>query len=156
MAVPGTEFAGGYQEHKFLRGPDIAKALGWRAAPDLETLTTAANQYAAAQLELQANYARTASLPALDATIETLKSELERARGAASTCLLCLGWGNGFLSKAAFLDTGYESYRKILRSIPPLARSIRDNVPFPKTRRIVFADGQPSTLPGWVKFDLSN
>jgi CRISPR-associated protein Csm5 len=53
------------------------------------------------------------------------------------------------------LDTGHESYRKILRAIPPLARSIRDNVPFPKTRRIVFANGQPSTLPGWVKFDLA-
>lgn len=156
MAVPGTEFTGGYQEHKFLRDPDVAKALGWRAAPDLATLTAAANQYAAAQLELQANYARTASLPALDATIETLKSELERARAATSTCLLCLGWGNGFLSKTAFLDTGHEAYRKILRAIPPLARSIRDNVPFPKTRRIVFANGQPSTLPGWVKFDLSN
>ena len=39
-------------------------------------------RYAAAQLELQVNYARTANLPALDATIETLKSELERARAA--------------------------------------------------------------------------
>ena len=155
MAVPGTEFVGGFTEHKFLRDPEIVKALGWRSAPDLETLMSAANQYAAAQLELQANYARMANLPALDATVQKLKGELEQARGASSTCLLCLGWGNGFLGKTAFLDTGNEAYRKILRAIPPIARSVRDNVPFPKTRRIVFGNGQPSTLPGWVKLELN-
>lgn len=155
MAVPGTEFVGSFTEHKFLRDPEIVKALGWRSAPDLETLTSAANQYAAAQLELQANYARMANLPALDATVQKLKGELEEARGASPTCLLCLGWGNGFLGKTAFLDTGNEAYRKILRAIPPIARSVRDNVPFPKTRRIVFGNGQPSTLPGWVKLELN-
>jgi len=155
MAVPGTVFVGGFTEHRFLRDPEIVKALGWRSAPDLETLTSAANQYAAAQLELQANYARMANLPALDATVQKLKGELEEGRGASSTCLLCLGWGNGFLGKTAFLDTGNEAYRKILRAIPPIARSIRDNVPFPKTRRIVFGNGQPATLPGWVKLELN-
>lgn len=154
MAIPGTEFTGAYEERKFLRDPEVAKALGWRAVPDIGTLAAAANQYAAAQLELQASYARAASLPALSEAVETLKSELEQARGAASACLLCLGWGNGFISKTAFLDTGHEAYRKILRAIPPIARSIRDNVPFPKTRRIVFINGQPSTLPGWVKLEL--
>jgi len=154
MAVPGTEFSGGFEERHFLREPEITKALGWRNFLDVTTLTAAANQYATAQLELQATYARTANLPALGAAVDKLKGELEHARGAASSCLLCLGWGNGFLSKTAFLDTSYEGYRKILRAIPPIAKSVRDNVPFPKTRRIVFEKGQPSTLPGWVKFEL--
>ena len=154
MAVPGTEFSGGFEERHFLREPEIAKALGWRNVPDVTALTAAANHYAAAQLELQANYARSANLPALGAAVDKLKSELEQLRSAASTCLLCLGWGNGFLSKTAFLDTSYDAYRKILRAIPPIAKSVRDNVPFPKTRRIVFETGQPSTLPGWVKFEL--
>jgi CRISPR-associated protein Csm5 len=155
MAVPGTQFAGGFEERKFLREPEIAKALGWRSILDLSTLTAACNQYAAAQIELQVNYARTANLPSLAAEIDKLKGDLEQARGTDSACLLCLGWGNGFLSKAAFLDTSHESYRKILRAIPPIARSVRDNVPFPKTRRIVFANGQPSALPGWIKFELA-
>ena len=154
MTVAGTEFAGDYEDHAFLRNPDVLKALGWRSAPDRDVIATAANQYASAQIELQANYARTAGLTALDGTLERLKNELEAARAASSTCLVCLGWGSGFVSKTAVLDTGTEAYRKVLRAIPPLARSIRDNIPFPKTRRIVFVNGQPATLPGWVKLQL--
>jgi CRISPR-associated protein Csm5 len=88
-------------------------------------------------------------------TIQQLQQRLDEAKAAAGTCLVCLGWGSGFVSKSAFLDTNNEAYRKILRSVPAVSKSIREGVPFPKTRRIVFAGGQPAFLPGWaaVRFE---
>ncbi|HEX4807905.1 MAG TPA: hypothetical protein VH325_03195, partial [Bryobacteraceae bacterium] len=61
---------------------------------------------------------------------------------------------SGFLAKAGFLGTGEDAYKKILRAMPAFGKAIRDGVPFPKTRRIVFAGGQPAALPGWVRLDL--
>jgi CRISPR-associated protein Csm5 len=154
MAMPGTEFTGGWEERKFLKNPDFSRSLGWRSAPDLAVIAAAANQYAAAQLTLQADYAKVTGLTALQQTVAQLEAELAAAQNDSLSCLLCLGWGGGFSSKTAFLDTGIESYRKILRAVPALGRSIRENVVFPKTRRIVFAEGQPASVPGWVKLQL--
>jgi CRISPR-associated protein Csm5 len=145
MAVPGTAFGGEWREHQ---GSEK------RSAVRCETLIEAANQYAAAQLDLHARYADVAGLNGLRQTVEDLKGELNAARSSPLTCLLSLGWGGGFLSKAAFLDTGLESYRKILRSVPAIGKGLRDGVTFPKTRRVVFAGGQPSSLPGWVKLQF--
>jgi CRISPR-associated protein Csm5 len=156
MAVPGTEFTGGWEERKFLKNPDFSRSLGWRSAPDLAVIAAAANQYAAAQLALQADYATVTGLTALQQTVAQLQAELAAAQNDSLSCLLCLGWGGGFSSKTGFLDTGSESYRKILRAVPALGRSIRENVVFPKTRRIVFAGGQPASVPGWVKLQLGD
>jgi CRISPR-associated protein Csm5 len=154
MAVPGTQFTGGWQERKFLKNPDFSRSLGWRSTPDLAVIAASANQYAAAQLALHADYANVTGLGALQQTIAQLQAELAAAQSDPLSCLLCLGWGGGFSSKTAFPDTGLESYRKILRAVPSLSKSVRDNVVFPKTRRIVFAGGQPATVPGWVKLQL--
>jgi CRISPR-associated protein Csm5 len=156
MAVPGTEFSGRWDERQFLQNPEFARAFGWRSAPDLKSITAAANQYAAAQLDLHSNFASATDLPELRQTVEALKRELAALADTSSDCLLCLGWGGGFASKAAFPDTGLDSYRKILRTVPSISAAIRDNVPFPKTRRIIFAGGKPSALPGWVKIQLAS
>ena len=145
MATPGTTFAGNWQEHH---------PADKRSQTRTEALIEAANHYAAAQLDLHARYAEVTGLNALRQTVERLKGELSAVQSSASTCLLSLGWGGGFLSKAAFLDTGLESYRKILRSVPAIGKGLREGVPFPKTRRVVFAGGQPSSLPGWVKLEF--
>jgi CRISPR-associated protein Csm5 len=145
MAVPGTTFRGEWQEHQGSEKRPLAKP---------ETLIDAANEYAAAQLDLHARYAEVTGLNGLRQTIEHLKSELKAVRSSPLTCLSSLGWGGGFLSKAAFLDTGLEPYRKILRSVPAIGKGLRDGVPFPKTRRVVFAGGQPSSLPGWIKLQF--
>ena len=152
MATPGTVFEGQWDERTFFENPELARALGWRSAPDLKLIVEAANQRAAIELDLHAQYAQAAGLSAFEQSVQALKNELASAQNEPYTCLASLGWGGGFLSKAAFLDTGHEGYRKILRSVPPFARALRDGVPFPKTRRIVFTDGQPSTIPGWVRF----
>lgn len=154
MAIPGTSFDGEWQKRKFLDGQETLRAFGWRSAAQPETLTEAANQYAAAQLNLHAHYAEISGLHGLRQTVEHLERELNSAQAAPLSCLLSLGWGGGFLSKAAFLDTGNESYRKILRSVPAIAKALRDGVTFPKTRRVVFTGGQPSSLPGWVRLQF--
>lgn len=154
MAIPGTSFTGDWDERAFFKNPELTRALGWRSVPDSKMMIDAANQYAAAQLDLHSRYAEITGLGGLHSTVEQLKTELASAVSSTSSCLLCLGWGGGFLSKAGFLDTEQEGYRKVLRAIPAIGRAIRDGLPFPKTRRVVFAGGQPSSLPGWVRLHL--
>lgn len=154
MAMPGTTFTGEWDERTFFENPELARALGWRSTPDLAAIVEGGNRYAAAQLELQARYAEMSGLSGLGSTVQRLKGELESAQGGLLQCILCLGWGGGFVSKAGFLETGGESYRKILRAVPSIGKAIRENAPFPKTRRVVFTGGQPATLPGWVRLQL--
>jgi CRISPR-associated protein Csm5 len=156
MAVPGTSFEGDWKLERFFENEEITRALGWRSVPSIKTMIDAANQYAAAQLQIHAQYAETIGLNTLQQTIAQLQQRLEQAQNTSSICLLCLGWGSGFVSKSAFLDTNIESYRKILRAVPAISRSIRDGIPFPKTRRVVFAGGQPAFLPGWVSLQFEN
>jgi CRISPR-associated protein Csm5 len=154
MASPGTAFRGEWHERTFLEHEDLAHALGWRSVLDTRALLDAANQHAGMQLELHARYAEATGLNGLQETVQHLNRELASTKASTGTCLVCLGWGSGFLSKTGFLQTERESYRKILRSLPGFAKAIREGVPFPKTRRIVFAGGQPSTMPGWVKLQV--
>lgn len=154
MAPAGTGFIGGWEERAFLENPDLTQTLGWRSVPDVKLILDAANQYAATQLELHARYAETTGLEGLHQTVQRLSEELISSRASPRSCLLSLGWGSGFLSKVAFLQSEEESYRKILRAIPGFGKAIREGVPFPKTRRVVFTGAQPSALPGWVKLQL--
>lgn len=154
MAIPGTEFTGRCEEHTFLRQPELARSLGWRNPPDIETIIAAANRYAASQLDLHAHYAQATGLPGLQSTIDQLRSTLLEVQATTNACLLCLGWGGGFLSKVSFHDTETDAYRKVLRAIPSISKAIRDKVPFPKTRRLIFMNGQPASIPGWVVLSL--
>ena len=150
MAVPGTSFSGEWRARTFLENEEVIRALGWRSVASVESITEASNQYAAAQLDLHAHYANVTGLGEIETTIKNLKNELNSARSTPLTCLLCVGWGSGFVSKAGFLGTEEESYRKILRSVPAISKGLRDGLPFPKTRHVVFGGGKPSFLPGWV------
>lgn len=154
MAAPGTRFSGIWKEGTFLENPELMRALGWRSVPDPAMLTAAANEAAQAQLALHARYAEMAGLAPVRESIRTLENTLSQAATSRLTCLLCLGWGSGFASKAGSLDFESESYRKILRAVPAYHRAISTGLPFPKTRRILFNSGQPATLPGWVKVEF--
>ena len=154
MALAGTAIEGKWEERTFLESAELTRALGWRSAPDAKLIVDAANQHAATQIAQHTRFAEMAGLPALFESAQRLNEELAAARNFPLACLLCLGWGGGFLSKSAFLDTTQEAYRKILRSVPAFSRALREGVPFPKTRRVVFLRGQPATLPGWVRFQL--
>ena len=154
MAAPGTSFAGRWEERKFLENQETSRALGWRSVPTPDSILSAANQFATAQLELHSRYAELTGLQGLAKSVQRLKEELHFAQAQPLTCLLCLGWGSGFISKSGFLDTDQDAIRKILKAVPAIGRSMRDGVPFPKTRRIVFSGGQPSTVPGWARLQF--
>ncbi len=154
MAAPGTTFTGEWEERSFLKNEDLLRAMGWRSAPTVEMITKAANEYAGKQLALHAQFAEMSGLTGLQATVARLEQERRQSSEKPLSCLLCLGWGGGFVSKSAFLESNQESHRKVLRTVPAMARAIRDQVPFPKTRRIIFTDSQPATLPGWASLRL--
>lgn len=154
MATPRTVFEGKWDERTFFENQELVRALGWRSVPDLKSIVEAANQHAGAQLDLHGTYAEAAGLVGLQKAVQGLKDELASAQNVPYTCVSSMGWGGGFLSKAGFLDTGQEGYRKILRSVPAFGKALREGVPFPKTRRIVFLGGQPATVPGWVRFQF--
>jgi CRISPR-associated protein Csm5 len=154
MAIPGTSFSGDWQERSFFENAELTRALGWRSVPEPKAIVEAANNFAAAQLSLHGRYAELAHLENVHRAVEDLKAELESVQNAALTCLLSVGWGSGFLAKAGSLETENAAYQKILRAVPAIGKSLRENVPFPKTRRIVFLKGQPSTVPGWVRMQF--
>ena len=76
-------------------------------------------------------------------------------REAQRGCVLPIGWGAGFLSKVAVLNTQDETYRGILREVGLYARAIQAGLPFPKTRRIGFLGNQPASLPGFVHLEVA-
>jgi CRISPR-associated protein Csm5 len=155
MALPGTEFSGDFFERKFLQDQQLTRALGWRSVPDLPLFLKAAHDFAKDQLDRHASFAEAAKLDRVLQSVQRLREELATVSATETSCLLCLGWGSGFLSKAGALDTDRESFRKILRTVPALSRALKGDAPFPKTRRIVFAGGQPAYLPGWIKLEFA-
>jgi CRISPR-associated protein Csm5 len=156
MAVPGTQFGGVWSERKFLENPELIRALGWRSVPEPKLIVDAANAFAEAQLKLHLRYAETAGLTAVGESLKAIEAELSLTRSTPLTCLLCLGWGTGLVSKSGSLDFENESYRTILRSIPAYSRAVRTGLPFPKTRRVIFSNGQPAAVPGWVRLQLAS
>jgi CRISPR-associated protein Csm5 len=59
------------------------------------------------------------------------------------------------LSKSAWLDTGDATYRQILQQVSVYGKALSSNLPFPKTRRIVFLNNKPASLPGWALLEVS-
>jgi CRISPR-associated protein Csm5 len=154
MAVPGTIFEGEWHENSFFSQPEIAKSLRRRDRFDLSAMFGLVNKYTEQLLQLQKQYADWTSLGLLKSTLELLEGRLNEVRTAERGCVFPLGWGAGFLSKAAFLNTQDEAYRQILKQVGFYARAIQSGLPFPKTRRIVFLAGQPATLAGFVHFEI--
>lgn len=154
MAAPGTVFEGVWSERAFFSQPEILRVLHWREAPDTKRVCEAANGYADQLLALHRQYAESTGLVELARNIETLQSKLEEIRPAGNAALVPIGWGTGLLGKSATVDTKNEDYRRIMRQIPIYARAIESNMPFPKTRRIVFLNNQPATLPGWTLLEV--
>lgn len=85
--------------------------------------------------------------------MDELEQKLAAAR-AKGSCLLSLGWGGGLPAKSAWLDTTNADYRQILEAYQFYNRALATNLPFPKTRRIVFLNNKPATLPGWVELEI--
>jgi CRISPR-associated protein Csm5 len=154
MAVPGTVFEGGWHENSFLSQPEIAKALRRRSGFDSAAIFGLVNAYTEQLLRVQKQYAEWTGLALLRANLDRLEARLGEIRQAGNGCVLPLGWGAGFLSKAAFLDTKDDAYRQILKQVGFYAKAIQSGMPFPKTRKIVFLANQPATLAGFVHLEI--
>jgi CRISPR-associated protein Csm5 len=153
MAVPGTQFEGPWQDRAFFSQPEILQALRSKSAANHETLSQAANTWADAQLRLQLHYAKQSGLPVLNQLLGELAKRLEVIRHGQRGCLLQIGWGGGFASKAALGDTTVPAYNDVLRKMPFYANALATGLPFPKTRRIVFLENTPAALPGWIHLE---
>ena len=116
-----------------------------------ERLFEAANQYAAKQLELHAQYAGWTGPRGLAASVAELQRKLEAARQDGG-CLLAIGWGAGFLSKSAAIGGGAMRIiaRCLGRCLITSARSNRD-CRFRRRGGWCFLKNKPATLPGWVE-----
>ena len=154
MAVPGTVFEGCWREDTFFARPEILDALNWREFPGHERLLEGANRFSADLVAVHRQYAERAGLPILGQSLDALATVVAETAQGARACVLPLGWGGGFLTKVASTDTGSENYRQVLRQVGLYSRAIQTGLPFPKTRRIVFLEGRPATLPGWVRLDV--
>jgi CRISPR-associated protein Csm5 len=154
MAAPGAVFEGEWHQNVFLSQPEIGKALRRRASINIDAMFELVNAYTEQLLQLQKQYADWTGLALLKSTIEQLEARLNAIREAKRGCVLPLGWGAGFLSKIAFLDTKDDAYRGILRQVGFYSRAIQSGLPFPKTRRIVFLGNQPASLPGFVHLEV--
>jgi CRISPR-associated protein Csm5 len=141
MASPGTAFAGDWRE---------------KSPGDRSKLFQASNKHAAALIARHKDYAAAAGLPYLAATLNALETRVREIGDRTDVCLLSIGWGGGLLGKSAYLNTQDESYRQILRHVPLYQKAIQSGLPFPKTRRVLFQQGHPASLPGWVMLEISN
>jgi len=153
MAPPGSTFEGDWQERDFYKQPDIRRAVRWQESFDRSRIFEAANDYAARLLAIHKQYAAWIGLDLLARQVEALEQRLAEAREAGH-CLVSLGWGGGLLSKSAWLDTTDPTYRQILQHLSLYGSALRSNLPFPKTRRIVFLNNKPASLPGWAVLEI--
>jgi CRISPR-associated protein Csm5 len=153
MAPPGSAFEGIWAEKSFYLQPEVRRAVRWPESFDRSKVFEAANVYAAGLLAVQRQYAAMAGLALLDKSLEQLEQRLAQARERGA-CLLNLGWGGGLLTKSAWLDTTNADYRQILQQFTLYNRALSTNLPFPKTRRIVFLSNKPATLPGWAELTI--
>ncbi len=156
MADPGTVFEGFWQENEFLASQETARALKRSKSASRKAIFEAVNACAAQQIALHKKYAEWAGLPRLAESVAGLEARLEEIRTRENACLMCIGWGGGFLSKSGFLDTTDANFRTILKQSGIYARPIQTGLPFPKTRRVVFLKNEPATLAGWITFEIGS
>ena len=147
MAPPRTSFTGEWKVTP--RGQAKKDHQGH------ERLFQSANEHAFKLLEAHREYANRAGLSRVGASLDAVTSLLNDVKQRRDACIVNLGWAGGFLSKTAFLDTGNEDFRKLLRASPNYERAVRTGLPFPKTRRIVFEKGEPANLAGWAMLEVS-
>lgn len=142
MAVPGSVFEGPWEE-RTIRGASRPQIF------------EAANSYAAAALAVQKQYALWSGLDLMGRQVAELEAKLAGLDRSAS-CLVSIGWGGGLLSKSPWIDEEKDSeeYREILKRLPLYRRAVESGLPFPKTRRIVFQENKPTSLPGWALIEI--
>lgn len=153
MASPGSVFEGSWKDNEFLAQDEVWRMLRWGHAVSRKRVFSAANDYAAKQIEAHKKFAEWSKLEPMIKQVAALEAWLQHARNTGS-CLLSIGWGAGFVGKSAVSDTENADYRKILQQQMFYERAIKTGLPFPKTRRVVYLGDEPAGLAGWVELQV--
>ncbi len=154
MAAPGTVFEGDWDEKTFFLQPEVRRSIRWPEGFNRARIFEAVNVYAAGLLALAAAICVVGRHgPARSEPRSTGAAPRRRARERLLP--VCLGWGGGLTTKSAWLDTTNADYRQILQAYTIYNRALTTNLPFPKTRRIVFLNNKPATLPGWAELSVA-
>jgi hypothetical protein len=132
MAAPGTVFEGGWQRAAGAAHPEMRRVLRMKDPPGPETFTQAANRAAEVLLEAQRRYAAATGMARVVASVEALIAELGQVRQQPASCLLCAGWGGGYLTKSGLLAAPPELSRAILRQHPLYARTMQTGLALPQ------------------------
>lgn len=98
-----------------------------------------------------AAFAKHAALKPLAEAVAKLKDE--EAKLSGDSCLLAVGWGAGFRSKALAPDLSTPEARMTLTGLPGVRKAVVPGLPYPKTRRIALDGGGGAALCGWVRLD---
>ena len=152
MAAPGTAFEGDWDEKTFFLQPEVRRSIRW---PELQPRPHLRSGQCLRRGPADAAAAiRVLGRPGCSTRAWRNWSSGWPTPASAAACLLCLGWGGGLPAKSAWLDTTNADYRQILQQFALYNRALASNLPFPKTRRIVFLNNQPATLPGWVELAI--
>lgn len=117
----------------------------------LKNLVETINQYSIEKLKKEKDFFEKLTNPQkLDLVIKEIDNLIEKIENLSKDeFILRISWGSGWKGMTGdYLD---ENWLNIFRQKYRLGRQ---NLPFPKTRRIVFEDNKPKYLTGWIKVKL--
>jgi len=114
----------------------------------LEDFVSHANDFAEVLIDHEIGFFRKYAAPDVLQFYEKLKKMLGQVRGSGRTCLLFLGWGPGWTAKTigTALDPGMVN--QVRNSFDRMGR--RGFPVFPKSRRLVEKNEEPSVPLGWL------
>ncbi|MDP3029803.1 MAG: type III-A CRISPR-associated RAMP protein Csm5 [Deltaproteobacteria bacterium] len=146
----GTEIKGNIKIDEFLLSQEIAAALKLRDTALLKKLAKTCNTFAHRHLEKEWDFFKPIGL-------KEIQDEIERIKNISLTdneFLLHFAWGSGYEAKALGNAIDKSLFNEI-RNERDLGKNLgKRGMEFPKTRKIVFEDGKPRTVTGWVKVSL--
>ncbi|MDI6890222.1 MAG: type III-A CRISPR-associated RAMP protein Csm5 [Thermodesulfovibrionales bacterium] len=142
----GTKIKGSIKIDEFLLSEEVAAALKLRDITLLKELAKTCNAFAYHHLEKEWNFFKSVGL-------KEIQDEIERIKKISLTdneFLLHFAWGSGYEAKAL----GNTIDKSLFNEIRNEWNLGKRGMEFPKTRKIVFEDGKPKTVTGWVKLKL--
>ena len=148
-------FEGEWHQNAFLSQPEIGKALRRRAPIDVAAMFDLVNGYTEQLLKIQKQYAEWSGLALLRSTVEQLEARVAQVREAKRGCVLPLGWGAGFLSKVAILNTKDETYRGILRQVASMRAPSNPACRFRRRGGSFSWAISPRVCPGFVHLEIA-
>lgn len=131
----------------YLLEPKQVAELRWDTGrPYLLNLIHHANEFAAGLINQELGFYRRYGPDALVNFYSQLAEQLAQFKTTSHSCLCQIAWGTGWTAKTigAALDEAILTHLK--RSF----RLGRAGPVFPKTRRLIEIDGQPTAAPGWL------